>query len=335
MRIGILSYGLHKGGRGRTLAQLANGLARRGHDPYLMVLEGQPIAYPVDVPALHVPFFGPEKIPRADVLIPGALGLIPLTLARPEMVTVPLHFRFEPDVAYDQRTAALITSLPYRSMATTVPMADRIQQYTGLPCHPVLPGVDTNVFTPGSGRRDRRKRVGYLYRPTALGYGFKGSACLWEAIQRVTRVEPEVEVRLLAPDGLPVDAPIQATVVEASSDEALVHFYRDLDLFVTTSRSDGAQLAVLEAMACGTPIVATDGGGLRDYATPGINCFMGMPEDAAMLSDLILAGLREHEMASRFAENALKTAQTRTWVSFVNAVERALRTALTGRVKGG
>mgnify|MGYP000931699663 CR=1 FL=1 len=327
LRIGILIYGIHQGGRGRTVARLADGLARRGLEAFLIMLDGQPLAYPVSVPVHRVPFFEPQRYPPADVLIPASLGLIPKALARPDAVTVPLHFRFEPDVAYDVRTALHVTSLPYRSMATARPVAARVQQHSGKPCHPVPPGVDTSVFQPGPRPGGDRRRIGFIYRHPALGYGFKGADTFFAAIQRVLHAERDVEVRVLNPDGLPVDAPIPVEVVTANSDEEIAAFYRSLDVFVTASVSDGAQLGVLEAMACGTPVVATDAVGIRDYATPGVNCFMGLPGDAQMLGNLVLAALRDRDRARGFADAALQMARNRTWDAFVDAVVAAVQAA--------
>ncbi|MFB5084287.1 glycosyltransferase [Symbiobacterium thermophilum] len=331
LRIGILTYGIHKGGRGRTVARLAEGLARRGHDTFILMLEGQPVAYPVRVPIHRMPAFEPHKFPQADVIIPASLGLIPKALGRSSHVTVPLHFRFEPDVAYDARTALHVVSLPYRSMATAAPVAARVQQQSGRPCHPVPPGIDTAIFKPGARPPGGPRRVGFIYRSPALGYGFKGADCFFTAMQRVLHEERDVRVCLLNPDGLPVDAPIPVEVVEARSDEEIARFYRSLDVFVTASVSDGAQLGVLEAMACGTPVVATDAGGIREYATPGINCFMGLPNHPKMLGDLVLAALRDRNRARGFANAALQMVRTRTWDAFVDAAEAAVQAACAER----
>ncbi len=334
LRIGILTYGIHTGGRGRTVAQLADGLARRGHQSFLVMLDGQPVAYPVSVPVHRVPLFEPHRYPPADVLIPASLGLIPRALARPDAVTVPLHLRFEPDVAYDVRTALHVTSLPYRSMATTGSVAARVQQLSGVPCHPVPAGVDTAVFKPGPRHGGGRRRVGFIYRHPALGYGFKGADTFFAAMQRVLHEERDVEVCVLNPDGLPVDAPIPVEVAAAGSDAEIAEFYRSLDVFVAASVSDGAQLGVLEAMACGTPVVATDARGIRDYAEPGVNCFMGLPNNAQMLGSLVLAALRDRDRARRFADAALQTVRTRTWDAFVDRVEAAVQAAAAERRRG-
>ncbi len=102
-------------------------------------------------------------------------------------------------------------------------------------------------------------------------------------------------------------------------------------MFVTASVSDGAQLGALEAMACGTPVVATDAGGIREYATPGINCFMGLPNHPKMLGDLVLAALRDRNRARGFADAALQMVRTRTWDAFVDAAEAAVQAAFAER----
>lgn len=44
-------------------------------------------------------------------------------------------------------------------------------------------------------------------------------------------------------------------------------FYSDLDAVALTSRNEGTPLSLIEAMACGRAVVATDVGGVRDLLT--------------------------------------------------------------------
>jgi glycosyltransferase involved in cell wall biosynthesis len=48
-------------------------------------------------------------------------------------------------------------------------------------------------------------------------------------------------------------------------------WYRTADVFALPSDFDNSPNVVLEAMACGLPVVATDVGGLRDYVDPARN----------------------------------------------------------------
>ena len=50
---------------------------------------------------------------------------------------------------------------------------------------------------------------------------------------------------------------------------ALAAAYQRADLYVTVSESDGASVALLEAMACGLPVVATDIPANREWLTQG------------------------------------------------------------------
>jgi glycosyltransferase involved in cell wall biosynthesis len=51
--------------------------------------------------------------------------------------------------------------------------------------------------------------------------------------------------------------------------EDVGRFHQALDLFVQSSDTEGTPNAVLEAMACGTPVVATDAGGTSEVARNG------------------------------------------------------------------
>lgn len=75
----------------------------------------------------------------------------------------------------------------------------------------------------------------------------------------------------------------------------------DLDVFVLTSRFEGAPYAPMEAMAAGVPVVATDVVGTRDVVEPG--CGVLVPEhDVARLATEVLALLGDPERRSRLGE---------------------------------
>jgi glycosyltransferase involved in cell wall biosynthesis len=66
-----------------------------------------------------------------------------------------------------------------------------------------------------------------------------------------------------------------------------------LDLYVAASRKEGLPLAVLEAMAAGLAVVATDVPGHRDVVAPGETGLLVAPDDPAALADAVAALLSD------------------------------------------
>lgn len=71
--------------------------------------------------------------------------------------------------------------------------------------------------------------------------------------------------------------------------------YRDADLFVLPSRSEGLPLALLEAMATGLPFVAADVGGVSEIATQQSGCCVPA-EDVQALGRMLVHALTQCDL---------------------------------------
>jgi glycosyltransferase involved in cell wall biosynthesis len=69
---------------------------------------------------------------------------------------------------------------------------------------------------------------------------------------------------------------------------------------VLPSHREGLPLSLLEAAACGRPLVATDVPGCRDIARPGINAFLVPLDDAEALADAIERLAADPELRQKF-----------------------------------
>ena len=115
---------------------------------------------------------------------------------------------------------------------------------------------------------------------------------------------------------------------EAREPEA---FYPALDLFLLSSRSEGAPTTVIEAMACGLPVVTTDVGAVRELVVEGITGLVVPAGDAAAMADAVLELARDPDRRARMAAKARARAVTEFDLQACAAVHaEAFRAALRG-----
>jgi glycosyltransferase involved in cell wall biosynthesis len=89
-------------------------------------------------------------------------------------------------------------------------------------------------------------------------------------------------------------------------------FYRAADVFALSSDFDNSPNVVLEAMACGLPIVTTDVGGVRDFVSDRTGGLVVPPNDAPALA----AALEKYLMSPDAAQSAGAFNRLRTTTEF-------------------
>jgi len=107
------------------------------------------------------------------------------------------------------------------------------------------------------------------------------------------------------------------------SDAELCKIYASADLFVSASWGEGLGYPPLEAMACGTPVVLTDSGGVRDYAEHEQNCLIVPPKDVPTMAAAIERVLGDEELARHLSKNGVQTAKRYDWESVGDVVEES------------
>jgi colanic acid/amylovoran biosynthesis glycosyltransferase len=71
------------------------------------------------------------------------------------------------------------------------------------------------------------------------------------------------------------------------------------DVFLLSSLSEGLANSVLEAMACGIPVVTTDCGGMREAVTDGVEGFVTPVRNAEALARAMLRLARDRDLRER------------------------------------
>ncbi len=95
------------------------------------------------------------------------------------------------------------------------------------------------------------------------------------------------------------------------SDEQLVREYRQADVFVLPSRYEGFGLPVVEAMACGTPVICSNKGSLPEIA--GDAAIQVQPDDIIGMAEAIKRVLSEPGLARDMTTRGLQHATLYTW----------------------
>ena len=144
----------------------------------------------------------------------------------------------------------------------------------------------------------------------------KGYLFLLEAFARVLDSHPEAYL-LLVGDG-PLGSELRARaetlgiashVVFAGLQADIEAIFAGLDLFVSSSLWEGLSTVILESMAAGTPVVATDIAGTREIIHRGQNGWLVPPADAAALAQAICDALDNEAARERFAGRAREDVQ--------------------------
>lgn len=172
-------------------------------------------------------------------------------------------------------------------------VGDFIRRVHGAPperVHVIRNGIDGSVFHPGSDgerapRPDGRVRVGSVGRLVQV----KGFDVLVEAVRRLDgTLDAEYVVVGEGPERARLEEAARDLPVrfagELRDPRDVADFLRSLDVFVLPSRAEGLPNVVLEAAACGVPVVATEAPGLSDAAAGAV---LVPPDDAGSLADAL------------------------------------------------
>jgi glycosyltransferase involved in cell wall biosynthesis len=200
-------------------------------------------------------------------------------------------------------------------------------------------GLDLDLYHPLE-RNASRQRWGIptgdrviLFVAANVRQKRKGLVYLLEALQRLDNPESTF---LLIIGGKPMAGQelsgFRHTHLEQLSDESMLNLaYNAADLFVTPALADNLPLVVMESLACGTPVVAFDVGGMPEMVAHFETGYLARYKDASDLAAGMRAILDDDALRARMRERCRATAVERYDLqdqanSYVKLYEYAIRT---------
>ncbi|MCC6794159.1 MAG: glycosyltransferase [Candidatus Hydrogenedentes bacterium] len=141
--------------------------------------------------------------------------------------------------------------------------------------------------------------------------GHKDHATLLDAVPAILRDVPEFRL-VIAGEG-PLRQQIEAQIerLEIGKSVKLLgqrsdvpRLLRALDLFVMSSSEEGLGTSVLDAMACGVPVVATDAGGIPEMVRDGETGFLVPLKNPSALANAVVRAMQNENLRNGLAQNA-------------------------------
>ncbi|MDI6796344.1 MAG: glycosyltransferase family 4 protein [Desulfatibacillaceae bacterium] len=232
--------------------------------------------------------FGPQKRP----------GALVATLHQPQSV----FFTAMPQPKLLERADALIALAPCQ-----MDFLEKLCPKTRIFFVPH--GVDTHFFRPLENVASKEP-----FTALVVGSWLRDEALLNSTIQKCSGMDTPIRFLILAEDsfkkGLEQNAHVK--VLGRVSDSGLLDLYRSANCLLLPLKDAVASNALLEGMACGLPIAATDVGGVSAYTNA--DCALLAPAgNARRLADILEFLAQNPQACSEMGRQARLQALSHSW----------------------
>lgn len=331
LRIAIVIGSLRFGGAERFCVDLANALAKKGHNVTIISLS-------VQIP-LRCELNNVNVICLKNNRFSVFLNIIALTqlFIRHKFQVIDTHLFlssfYARIAAFFARTAVIVTHehtlTPWKKsyhrllelllskitdkvicVSKTVAVKRIHDEKINISKIDIIPiGIDLNRFKPKYPKWS--KNVGFVGR-------FVPAKNLFQVIEVYHRVQlffPNTKLILIG-DG-PLRDVIEKTITARQLDgrieitgfvKNVEDFLESISILILLSVREGLPVCILEAMAAGIPVVATQVGAIPEIIVNGKNGFLVCINDVQGTSNIIVDLLRKDEMRKRMGENSQITA---------------------------
>jgi glycosyltransferase involved in cell wall biosynthesis len=307
MRIAFIEPHLELYGGIRRVLEFANRFVERGEDVTVYHPSGEPCAW-MECRARVEPgarlssiehdvviFNNPPDYPlarraRADLKVFYILALYDRERLK----------RFDPRIFWPRKGRMMALKrclqLPFLHVSNATWMQRWLRENLGLETELQLGGINRDLFRPVPVKRDPS-----VFRVLCSGdpREHKGTATIVAAVERVRERIPNVVLDTYHGLGIPQSEMAQA--------------YCAADLFVDAQWYAGWNNPVVEAMACGVPVVCSDIGGVEDFAFHDETALLAPARDSGALASAIERMATSRELRESLARRALQHVARFDW----------------------
>lgn len=208
----------------------------------------------------------------------------------------------------------------------------------------VIPnGIDSNLFSRGTDGYSFREKYGITGK-IILFVGrlskVKGLNYLIDAMPEILNEMPDAILLIVGPDfgrQMGLKRRVKQLFIEKKvlftgylPDDELVGSYAASDLFVFPSLAESFGIVLLEAMAMGKPVIATNVGVAHDLIRNGVNGFLVEPRRPDQIAKTVISLLKNENLAIKMGNINRKIASEYSWDNITQTICEVYR-KLCGR----
>jgi glycosyltransferase involved in cell wall biosynthesis len=251
-------------------------------------------------------------------LIDGTLGAL---LAGVKTIIHTDHSRDFPDKRRYMFAEWLMSHFVHKMVGVSTPTSQDLMAYEKISPRKivtVLNGIDASNFAVTVDKQKKRRELGITEAGPVIGLGVrlsiqKGITYLLQAMPDIIQRYPDITLLIAGEGDSEEDLKKEAAALGIQNHTRFIgprldmpEVLKVLDLYVLPSLWEGLPMVLLEAMAAGCPIVATDVGGNHMAITHGENGSLVESKNPGALAAEILRVLGDEQLRNRYVKRGLE-----------------------------
>jgi glycosyltransferase involved in cell wall biosynthesis len=170
-------------------------------------------------------------------------------------------------------------------------------------------GIDVQHFSPGQPAHSFRTALGWernlVFICTRNWETVHAPLVVLEAFASLVAYVPEARLMMVGDGILAPEVHMSVNTLGLApfvslpgrlNNSTLADYLRSADIYVSATLSDGTSVSLLEAMACGLPVIVTDAHGNREWVTPNVNGWLAEPGRADSLAQALEQASRSTDL---------------------------------------
>ncbi len=271
---------------------------------------------------IHVTFYGYDVVFYLDG--EHSLNKLPKILAMHKKKTKPkivAMFHQPPDVLHTLINTEVFNSIDHAIVLSRIQADDLYRFIPHDRISTLMHGIDVDYFQPDISRKDKDKFI-----CLSVGEWLRDYDTVIAVAERMKNKYPDIEFHIVSSEVKPPAEPGNIYLHQHISDEELLHLYQRANLFFMPMLDATANNAILEALACGLPVITTRLPGIESYISEK-EAFLIDPGNPDAYQNAILNLYNDRSIISRMSEPARARGINFSWTNFARQIEHIVLNA--------